>query len=168
VANGRLLRAWNLEEHTEGGLRVAFNPNGKLLATSNRNGQTRLWDACRGKLLHILDKVSVHDVKFHPDGTLLAVAYVNGAVGLWNVANGELITLLDGHALEVYNVAWSPKGEILAWCGTNGTIVLWSAVSKAVLRTLDAAPSVHDLEFSPDGRFLLSGGSVVRIWGIPK
>jgi WD40 repeat protein len=81
VASGETL--FILEGHSSDTLRVNFNPDGQVLASTSRDGTVRLWDVETGKSLAILDSGG-SNVIFSPDGTLLATC--GDVVRLWGIA----------------------------------------------------------------------------------
>jgi hypothetical protein len=168
VNDGHLIRSLDvLDGDLEGALGVTFSPDGRYFVTKNRNGRVRLWDQFANPIFSF-DKSMVQDAEFNPSGTTVAVAYVDGTVGLWDVSTGDQIELIDGGMDEVYNVAWSPNGKVLAWCGHYEQITLWDVAERKILVKVGNAEWNLGLEFSPDGKFLLSSAEdIVQLWGIP-
>jgi WD40 repeat protein len=69
------------------GLRIAFSPDGHLLATGNRDHTVRLWDVDTGAQLKVLEGQmdAVSSVAFSPNGTLLASGGWDGTIRLWGI-----------------------------------------------------------------------------------
>src|SRR5262249_9208577 len=66
---------------------VAFGPDGKVLATGDRNGTVRLWTVATGKQTGSLpaDAGQVTALAFSPDGKVLATAGLDGTALLWDL-----------------------------------------------------------------------------------
>lgn len=80
-------------------LSVAFSPDGKLLATSNSNGQISLWQVKSGQQLLSWKGHNgwAFSVAFSPDGKLLATGDLSGQISLWQVTNGGQVLSWKGH-----------------------------------------------------------------------
>jgi WD40 repeat protein len=157
---GKLVRT--LERNGPGGLRPVFSPDGKILAVSNRNYETQLFDVATGKLLHNLGKRMTQEVAFGPDGKTLACGYVDGTVAVWDVATGKQRHSAASGCKELYSVDWSPKGDVLATSGREGKVTLWGA-KLTKLHELDAAFWVIQVRFTAGGSRLLTASAAD--WG---
>jgi WD40 repeat protein len=155
---------------------IAFNPDGKLLATGDSQGGVKLWNATGGKLALWATASSagvVNSVAFSPDGTVLATGGSQLGVQLWNATAGKLALLARFSSDGVANsVAFSPDGAVLAAGDDNGTVWLWNTADPArpalLGSPLTAGSPVRSVAFSPDGRTLAaadSGGSIAA-WDI--
>jgi WD40 repeat protein len=110
--------AGELTGHTESVNRVAFDQDGKLLASVSRDGTARIWDVKAKKELHKLAlKNTTHkeavDVTFSPDGKLVATAD-NTEVKLWDAATGKEVRTLETKLKGPSCVAFSPDGKHIA------------------------------------------------------
>lgn len=155
---------------------MAFSPDGKMLAQSKRNDQTReyeihFWDTATGQHQRMLSRHKHWTVglAFSPDGRTLAATHTpevgfgspgtndSAAICLWDVASGRELRVLEssGHRMSTSPV-FSPDGRTLAAAGANGcALSLWDvATGKFTNSAAGHNEGVNLLAISPDGRAL--------------
>jgi WD40 repeat protein len=115
---------------------LAFAPVGTLLATAERAGPARIWDARTGRPLTTLTghTSGVDDVAFSPDGATVATAGEDGTVRLWDADSGIQRLVLRGHIGVAGTVRFSPDGTKLASTGTDGVVRVWALDIDDLLR----------------------------------
>lgn len=144
---------------------IAWSPDGRMLASSSKDGTIGLWDIGSGKMLHMLEGHSegVLSIAWSRGGSTLASASKDKTVKLWNVEKGELRRTLEGHTDSVYNVAWLQDGWTLA-SASDGTVIFWNAETGKLLRTLSGGAMFNFDVVSPDGRMLASAyGETIQL-----
>jgi WD40 repeat protein len=173
------------EEHTiymNRGLTVkalAFSHDGGILFSADAGGDIALWDVQSGHKLKDfradINLVSdINSLALSPDGTTLA--YGGTAEGDSNVYTRNLETgvlqsfrFTRGGIEDTLAVAWSPDGKTLASAGRDRAIHIWDPRTRQEIDTIrtivkDNTPidvfegPIHSLAFSPNGKWLVSGG----------
>ncbi|HKX60900.1 MAG TPA: protein kinase, partial [Verrucomicrobiae bacterium] len=166
--------------------RVAFSPDGKLLAVdcssfsvrSNRsspNGrQIILWDTASGQEVFRLPfetnrTLHAGPLVFSPKGKTLASgvgeAFNGGTVNLWDLETRQIRTILKRAAA---TLAFSSNGEYIA-TGSGKQVTIWDATTGIEVRSLFGnTGGAQALAFSPDGTRLGAGCSdgTVRNWDV--
>ena len=144
---------------------IGFSPSGKLLVCASFT--LILWDVASGQKLNTL-KTGYGGFTFSPDGNLLATT--NNEVKLWDIRNPKHITEVATLPFdEKYKakgwtcaVSISSDGKWIAAGYSHGTINVWDINSKQLVRTLETPYyEMNSLKFSPNNKFLITGGPVL-------
>jgi WD40 repeat protein len=177
AAGGPKLRRMHGPDGTAYGL--AIDRAGLRLATAGSDGQVKVWDMTRVRLLHVFrgHEGGTAGVAFSNDGTKLASAGQDETIRIWDVSphrdgagDREVpLQVLRGHTGGVFGVAFSPDGTKLASASKDGTARIWDLSQQPAKTVL--VFSCHDqdvccIAFQSDGTRIASGGAdrKVRIW----
>jgi hypothetical protein len=169
--------------------RVAFSPDGKLLAVENH--EVSLWRVDSGSLVR--KKGSKKDLEsflrisrsnVSPDGKLVAkvedvviedapecgglvkvqqkmvVRWVKDGRVAWHFATKFQCESPDAPPSSHSAAVFSPDGSLLALAGGDGIIRIWSVQDRKLVGTLKMPP-VYSLAFSKDGKLLSAGGLTI-------
>jgi WD40 repeat protein/energy-coupling factor transporter ATP-binding protein EcfA2 len=154
--------------------KLAFSPNGKILAVGDIDNKIILWDVVSRQPLGeplVGHTDWVNSVAFSPDGKMLASGSSDSSIILWDVDSRQpLGGPLAGHTDSVKSVAFSPDGTTLASGSADGSTILWDVSSRRQLGEplLGHTGWVSSVAFSPDGKMLASGGvdNDVILWDV--
>ncbi len=154
--------------------RIAFSPDGKLLALGTRKGEVTIWDVETQERLTTVRREggSPKTLTFSPNGKLLMVAY-DHSVYLFDLTEKSSSLLATHNTKEDYfgSAAFSPDGRSLVTAERN-VIRIWDPAAGKVANQLPSKGSKFFLLFSPDGRFVISGGGAilglksVKVWDV--
>lgn len=151
---------------------VAISANGETIAGSDANGVVQLWNS-QGQPIGRLTghRGAVQAVAVSADGQWIVTGGKDTTVRLWNRQGEAIGQPLTGHAEAVNGVAIWGKGEtiIIASGSDDETIRRWNIKGNAIDQPLRAfVNSVNAIEFTPDGKYLLSGcgDGTIGTWDI--
>jgi serine/threonine protein kinase/WD40 repeat protein len=151
------------------GLRPAFSPDGRLLAVSSADYGVQIWEVATGRLLETWEEKGM--AAFSPDGRHLAVGG-RKAVTIREVAGGGLVQRYPSSGGRAH---YSPDGRLLAVSGASA-VELLSAQNGEEMGRLPYGPGDEidpffqglgpDLDFSPDGKLLVTATNPPRVWEV--
>jgi WD40 repeat protein len=178
TATGRGLRT--LVGHTRGVQAVRFSPDGKTLATGSgsigelcSDSTVIRWDVATGRRIwqHQETLNSILSVAFSPDGKLLATGGLCDSLQLLDAATGRPVRAFPGSASgSLSSLVFSPRDQWLAAGNWDSTVRLREAGAPSapwkLARTLRCASAVVSVDFSADGRRLVTGtgDGTVTLW----
>jgi WD40 repeat protein len=104
--------------------KVAFSPDGALLATGSWDGTAKIWElSTKKELSRMVHGGAVFDMQFDKSGTLLATASMDHTARIWDAKTGrELSRML--HEYPVSSISLSPDGSRIA-AASGDTVYIW-------------------------------------------
>src|SRR5262249_29650577 len=108
---------------------------------------------------------SVVRVAYSPDGKHLATAGVDQLIRVWDPATRRLEAKIAGHTGAVWSLSWSRDGQKLASASADGTVRIWEPRN---WRDGDRSQTAANfsMSFSPDSKWLASGGHGLDLWNL--
>lgn len=135
-------------------MKLAFSPDGKMLAGQIGNGVIHVWDIVTGQSLHKMDTICLWyaDMRFTADGQIFS-AQCGWTTYRWNARDGSLIGKKEDKQ-QVYGSHSLGGNLVFEQDGTTARIV--DAKTKKIIRSVEVPEMTPGLgTFSPDGKTLL-------------
>ncbi len=136
---------------------VVFSNDNKLLATGTEKGILTFWDAETGKQIKSIKyDGTVWDLNVHPGGRWLGVGRSNA------ISMIDLTTLTEALFItqsgEVKSIDIDDSGSFMAIGTSKGNVNIWTIMGNQSVSGPQHNGEVIDLEFSPDGNWVVSAG----------
>ncbi|MFT3894162.1 MAG: WD40 repeat domain-containing protein [Anaerolineales bacterium] len=136
-------------------MKLAFSPDGHLLAGQISNLSIQVWDVATGKSLYVLDNLFCWnaEMSFTSDDQVLSVL-CGQTIYHWDALTGKLLEKVN-QANQVYPGIPSPDGSLVFQPGGD-TAYLVDAKSEKILQSFEVSGMTPDMgAFSPDGKTLV-------------
>jgi len=164
---------------------LAWSRDERRLALGGEDGAIQIWDAfaaamtaewrpapspLSGAVISSHESPrQVFDLAWSPDGEWLAFVTQDSIAGVIETRGGRLVRTFPGHGGGIWRLAWNRDGSRLATCGKDGVLLVFNTqTGDQVAQLMHGAGSleVQAVDWSPDGRRLLTGGydTSVRNW----
>jgi WD40 repeat protein len=144
-------------------IRVAFSPNGNLLATGSSTGKVDLWstETMQKTQTSYLFGNRVNSLVFSPDGTMLAASFDLDVVVMWNIHMFPTVSRTffasDGGYF-VYSISFSSNGLLFA-ASKHQAVHIWESRNGKLLESLKHG--VNSIAFSP-----VAGSNILALGGV--
>ncbi len=184
-ANDFLVSIWHVASrqkvvgplrHSHGITTIAWEPDGRRLATGSYDETVKIWEAATGRELVTLrgQAITVTSVAWGPHGGL-ASGGADGSLKIWDSLHDQESTQLAGNGRRATALSWSPDGKRLASAGDDGVVRIWNPAARRQVLAIPAHDEgridpqyglIRSLTWSPEGTRVASAGldGAVKVW----
>jgi WD40 repeat protein/serine/threonine protein kinase/tetratricopeptide (TPR) repeat protein len=199
VGGLRSARVWNIESGEAASpamqfgypvAKIAFSPNGQMVAAASNYGVARVWKAADGEpVTPLLEHDNPRQIKngptghaglalaavdFHPNGKLLLTACGDKTARMWNLeSSGTAVGTPMRHSDHIVTARFSPDGRFVLSASLDQTAALWNVAGSEA-----ATPQrvifhhqgpLHHATFDAEGTQVLtvSEDSLAKVWSVP-
>ncbi len=150
---------------------LAFNSNGKLLASASADQKIRLWNSDNWSLLYTFDghQQSVTSLGFLPNSEILVSTGADRSIRFWDTTKKQSIKIMkDVHQGTIHQLAISNR--YIASASTDRTIKLQDLQTSQSKFLTGHRDTVLTVAISPNNQWLASGSidRTMRIWHLPS
>jgi WD40 repeat protein len=155
---------------------VIFSQDGETLISSGKDRNIKLWDVGTGRCLKTLvgHEDWIWSIAYNATHQILVSGSEDRTVRLWSLNTGKCLRVFQGYANTIYAMAFIPphadSQPMLATGYFGGGLRLWNIEDGRSTSLSGHTSSIRTLAFSPDGRFLASGGSgddpIIKLWRV--
>ena len=158
-------------------MRIAIHKDGEYAIAGSDKGRVFAWDLENGKLLKEFEEghtEEIRDIAFHPSGKMFATASADSSVCFWTMESDKPTRKISSAANgDLFCIRFSPDGTIIAVTSKWGDqyAKIYDVQTAELVNNFGAyGRPMRSVNFSPDGRFLVTGDVDYRvvIWDIEK
>lgn len=177
VSTGR--KVFELNQHPGEIRAIAFASEGEHFITAggyNPNQNFKLWNKNTGKEIdNLIHHQAINSIAMGKNKEILVTGGLDKAVRIWGLRTGEIRKTIIGHTEVISEVALSDNYNFVASAAANllakkGEIKVWDIDGNLLYNlgwdTGGQSNAVNSIDFSPDSRYLVSGGEdgALKIW----
>lgn len=153
---------------------VAWSHDGKYLAFGGRGTRIEVWEPLANQQTTQFDlpegMKGIQDLSWSLDDKMLVVATNDKAIVFCNIDQRTTRAIEDAHTGTVETIAWSPVSPLQLTSGSaDGTVKIWTMNSNTAQFTYKGhLKVVNDIDWSPDGNFIVSASAdgTVHRWAV--
>ncbi len=149
---------------------IVFDPQGRYLAWSSRDGLVTVRDMTTSQSQSFKDQTAASAVAFSPDGALFAYAGDDGLIIARRTADWSLRNTVETKAADLVSIAFGHDGKTLAAATLSGPVDVWTLPEdggeSSRTRVPVRAEKRWKIKYSPDGAILAIGSwdGTVSFW----
>ena len=173
----RRVHVWDLERRAKamtlpGHLMIVecatFAPDGRRIATADRDGLVKMWSGSPGRSAWELGEWP-QTFKTSPDGRTIAASGAYQHLKIRDSDSGRLVQTLRARYDKPYASDFSPNGRWLVTVAFDPMARLWDVASGRLIGVFQGhTNALRAVRFSSDGRFLATADTagMVKLWDV--
>ena len=145
---------------------IDLSSNGNHLAGISTDGNVVVWNPETKSDNFRIETTgkNIKVIKFNPENNLLALGDINGNVELWDINLRKKISEVKAHSEQINEIRFNPALKQMATAGNDKKLKIFNIKDPADLTELPVTLNDNEgfilvMQFSPDGRMIISGES---------